>query len=232
MMEESIMDCSLQICQSLTVYLKVLAFYQSDHVQLTFYRLVHYFDVRRSLGSIARANGVVFTPHVVVKQAASMSKASAHTLKSFNRVKGLFEVVTHKGKNVQVLDLEKRTRTCGKWDALKYPCSHVLSACAYLSLNSRGYIQQYYSIFEYSATWASEFSPILHEAYWLESSIHGLLPNSELKRQEKGRSRSTRIRNGMDIKEAKKANRCGFYQKSGHNQKTCPSKPRKRPLDI
>nr|KAJ0206620.1 hypothetical protein LSAT_V11C500279080 [Lactuca sativa] len=201
-------------------------------VKLTFYRLVHYFDVRRSLGPTAQANGDVFTPHVVVKQAASMSKASAHTLKSFNRQKGIIEVVTQKGKNMQVVDLEKKTCTCGKWEIYKYPCSHVLSACAYLSLNTSQYIQRYYSIFEYSATWASDFSPIPHEAYWPETSIQGMLPNSELKRKEKGRPRSTRLRNGMDIKEGKKANLCGLCRLSGHNQKTCPSKPRKRPMDM
>nr|KAJ0189856.1 hypothetical protein LSAT_V11C800389420 [Lactuca sativa] len=130
-------------------------------VQLTFYRLVHYFDVRRSLGRFAQANGDVFTPHVVAKQAASMTKANAHTLKSFNRAKGIFEVVTQKGKNGQVVDLEKKTYTCGKWKIYKYPCSHVLSTCAFLSLNTSQYIQQFYSIFEYLATWAPEFSQFL-----------------------------------------------------------------------
>nr|GEY34104.1 hypothetical protein [Tanacetum cinerariifolium] len=33
-------------------------------VQLTFYRLVHYFNVRRPLGSGAQANGYPYTPHV------------------------------------------------------------------------------------------------------------------------------------------------------------------------
>ena len=56
-------------------------------VQLTFYRVVHYFDVRRSLGHNARANGDLFTPHVIAKQAGSISKASGHSLKSFNREK-------------------------------------------------------------------------------------------------------------------------------------------------
>ncbi|XP_042752114.1 uncharacterized protein LOC122194880 [Lactuca sativa] len=153
-------------------------------VKLTFYRLVHYFDVRRSLGPTAQANGDVFTPYVVV--------------------------VTQKRKNMQVVDLEKKTCTCGKWEIHKYPCSHVLSACAYLSLNTSQYIQQYYSIFEYSATWASDFFSVPHEAYWPETSIRGMLPNSELKRKERGRPRSTRLRNGMDIKEGKKANICGL----------------------
>ncbi|XP_035840400.1 uncharacterized protein LOC110914388 [Helianthus annuus] len=50
-------------------------------VQLTFYRLVHYFDVRRPMGSNAQDNGDMYTPHILAKQAASMSKAGAHSLR-------------------------------------------------------------------------------------------------------------------------------------------------------
>ncbi|XP_076905073.1 uncharacterized protein LOC143560716 [Bidens hawaiensis] len=197
-------------------------------VQLTFYRLVHYFDVRRPMGFSAQANGDMFTPHVLAKQAALMSKAGAHFLRDFNRQKGIFEVITQKGKNVQVVELYKKTCTCGKWEIFKYPCSHVLSACAKLSLNTWQYIDKCYSIANYCATWSSEFSPLHHEAYWPNSSyIRGLLPNSELKRDKKGRPRSTRLRNGMDIKEGKKPNTCGICKLSGHNRATCPLKPRR-----
>jgi hypothetical protein len=195
-------------------------------VQLTFYRLVHYFEVRRPLGSSAQANGDAYTPHVVAKQVAFMSKASAHFLRSFNRAKGIFELITQRGRNVQVVNLEEKTCTCGKWEIFKYPCSHVLGACAKLSLNSLQYVDRCYSIVEYCATWASEFSPLPHEAYWPQSSSTVLLPNLELLRNKKGRPRSTRLRNEMDTKERKKPNLCGICRQSGHNQKGCPSKPR------
>ncbi|KAL6545271.1 hypothetical protein OROGR_009145 [Orobanche gracilis] len=195
-------------------------------VQLTFYRLVHYFEVRRPLGSSAQANGDAYTPHVIAKQVALMSKASAHFLRSFNREKGIFELTTQRGRNVQVVNLEKKTCTCGKWEIFKYPCSHVSGACAKLSLDSWQYIDRCYSIVEYCATWASEFSPLPHEAYWPQSSSTKLLPNLELLRNKKGRPRSTRLRNEMDTKEGRKANLCGICKQSGHNRIGCPSKPR------
>ncbi|KAK1414794.1 hypothetical protein QVD17_30553 [Tagetes erecta] len=165
---------------------------------LTTNLLVHYYDVRRPMGSTAQANGDMYTPHVLAKQAASMSKAGAHSLRSFNRQKGIFDVITQKGKKVQV------------------------------SLNTWQYVDKCYSIVDYYATWSSEFSPLPHEAYWPNSSsIRKLLPNSELKRDKKGRPRSTRLRNGMDIKERKKFNLCGICKHPGHNRATCPSKPRR-----
>ncbi|XP_052625063.1 uncharacterized protein LOC111888441 [Lactuca sativa] len=81
-------------------------------VQLTFYRLVHYFEVRRPLGNSSRANGDAYTPHVLLKQVALMSKASAHSLRSFNREKCIFELITQRRRNVQVVNLEQKTCTC------------------------------------------------------------------------------------------------------------------------
>jgi len=81
---------------------------------------------------------------------------------------------------VQVINLEEKICTCGKWEIFKYPCSHVLGACAKLSLNSLQYVDRCYLIVEYCATWASEFSPLPHEAYWPQSSSTVLLPNLEL----------------------------------------------------
>ncbi|XP_052623600.1 uncharacterized protein LOC111881138 [Lactuca sativa] len=195
-------------------------------VQLTFYRMVHYFDVRHPLGSSSQANGDTHTPHVVVKQVALMAKASARSLRSFNREKCIFELITQKGRNVQVVNLEQKTCTCGKWEVFKYPCSHVLSACAKLSLNSWQYVDKCYSIEYYCATWASEFSPLPHEVYWPQSPFNELLPNLELLRNKKGRPRSTRLKNGMDIKEGRNVNLCGICRQPGHNRKRCPSMPR------
>lgn len=90
-----------------------------------------------------------------------MAKATAHSLRSFNREKGIFELITQSGKNVQVVNLQQKTCTCGKWEVFKYPCSHVLSACAKLSLNSWQYVDKWYSIVKYCDTWSSEFSPYL-----------------------------------------------------------------------
>ncbi|CAI9297141.1 unnamed protein product [Lactuca saligna] len=195
-------------------------------VQLTFYRMVHYFEVRRPLGSSSQANGDAHTPHVIAKQVTLMAKASAHSLRSFNREKGIFEFITQRGRNVQVVNLEQKTCTCGKWEAFKYPCSHVLSACAKLSLNSWQYVDKCYSIVYYCATWASEFSSLPHEAYWPQSPFNELLPNLELLRNKKGRPRSTRLKKGMDIKEGRNATLCGICGQSDHNKKRCPSKPR------
>nr|KAJ0200733.1 hypothetical protein LSAT_V11C600299930 [Lactuca sativa] len=59
--------------------------------QLTFYRLV-----RRPLGNSSRANGDAYTPHVLLKHVTLISKASAHFLRSFNREKSIFDLITQR----------------------------------------------------------------------------------------------------------------------------------------
>nr|XP_043633609.1 uncharacterized protein LOC122604809 [Erigeron canadensis] len=72
-----------------------------------------------------------------------------------------------------------------------------------------------------------QFSPIPHEAYRPQAPNIALLPNSELKRDKRGPPRSTRLRNGMDIKEGKKSTNCGICGERGHNRATCITKPKK-----
>lgn len=52
-------------------------------VQLTFYRLVHYFDVRRPLGISARTNGDAYTPPCCCKTSSFNVKIKCTFLKIF-----------------------------------------------------------------------------------------------------------------------------------------------------
>ena len=55
--------------------------------------MVHYIEMTRSLGYGTRANRDAYTPYDVTKQVASMSKLSAHSLRYFNREKGIIELI-------------------------------------------------------------------------------------------------------------------------------------------
>ncbi|KAL6523564.1 hypothetical protein OROGR_017167 [Orobanche gracilis] len=170
-------------------------------VQLTFYRLVHYFEMRRPLGSSAQANGDAYTPHVIAKQVALMSKTSAHFLRSFNREKGIFELTTQRGRNVQVVNLEEKTCTCVG--------NILIDVTQLLNIVLLGH---------------PSFLRFLMKRIGHNHRLQKLLPNLELLRNKKGRSRSTRLRNEMDTKEGRKANLCGICKQSGHNRIGCPSK--------
>ena len=122
--------------------------------------------------------------------------------------------------------MEKGTCSRGKWEINKYPCSHVLSVCCNLSLNSWQHIQKYYSIKEYCITCTFQFFSFHHEAYWSKPTLKLILDHS-FKHSEKGRPCSTRLWNEIDIKEGYTPILYGIYKTQGNDRRKYPSRPRK-----
>ncbi|PPS16998.1 hypothetical protein GOBAR_AA03578 [Gossypium barbadense] len=96
--------------------------------------------------------------------------------------------------------LRNKTCDCGVFDALRYPCTHVIAACQNLRLDPITYVDQVYKIEYMYNMWRHVFPPITDERKWppVLLSPFKLLPDRELHRKPKGRPCSTRICNNMD----------------------------------
>ena len=78
--------------------------------QLTFYRLVSYFDGRRTQGADAVSDGNLFTPSLRLNMLRIQQKGRAHRVVQFDRQDGVYEIKTafhgapgkNKGDNIQV----------------------------------------------------------------------------------------------------------------------------------
>ena len=99
----------------------------------------------------------LYTPQVTAKLQGYLTKANSHDLVSFDRQGGVFEVITasygermQRDHNKQVVQLDKGTCKCEKWQIYKFRCSCVIAVCRRLSLDSWQYIEEYYSIENYS----------------------------------------------------------------------------------
>ena len=77
----------------------------------------------------------------------------------------------------------------------------------------------------YANSYALEFNPIPHESYWPYPDFPIFYPN-QTSMMDKGRLRSSRIRNEMDLKEPSVRVRCGLCKIEGHNCCNCPTKNR------
>ena len=75
-------------------------------------------------------------------------------------------------------------------------------------------------------TWASQFFPLHHEAYWSEPELKLILDHN-LKHSKKGHPRSTRLRNKMDIKEGCTSIHCGICKTQGNDRRKYQSRPQK-----
>ncbi|PPR94799.1 hypothetical protein GOBAR_AA25869 [Gossypium barbadense] len=91
--------------------------------------------------------------------------------------------------------LTNRTCDCGRFDALRYPCAHVIAACQNLRLDPMSYVDEVYNIEYMYNVWRHVFPPVPDEHKWSSVSLalFKLLSDKDLRRKPKGRPCSTRI---------------------------------------
>ena len=116
----------------------------------------------------------------------------------------LFEVRTpinpnfaYRGNHRHEVNLRQSTCSCQKWQVYKIPYSHVITMCKYQSIFAMRYIDHYYHLEEQIACYASRFHMVLDSIHWNKLDFLVLFPIVKLRR-EKGRPRTTRLRNEMD----------------------------------
>lgn len=198
-------------------------------VQMTFYRVNDYFVLRRRAAAAALSDGGQYPPQIAAKLSAYGPRANRHSVRVFNFQQGIVEVKTgessvspNKGGHVQLVDLVSRICTCQKPQLYGHYCSHMLAACRHLSMDPHQYVAMWYNLATYLQTWQATFRPIPDPAYWPACQRPTLLPDPTMRRSAKGRPRSTRLHNEMDVREGRGTVRCGKCREPGHNRRHCP----------
>ncbi|KAH1114623.1 hypothetical protein J1N35_008001 [Gossypium stocksii] len=85
--------------------------------------------------------------------------------------------------------LRNRTYDCRRFDALHYPCAHVIAACQNLRIDPMSYVDEVYKLETMYNVWRHVFPPVPDERKWPPVSLtpFKLLPDRELRRKPKGR---------------------------------------------
>ncbi|KAL6318547.1 hypothetical protein AAG906_000625 [Vitis piasezkii] len=224
-----IMTTNMSKCS--IVYLKGTKFPITAFVQLTFYRVNSYFAVRKEHGASRLALGEQYTSYVDAKINANVVKAGSHEVVLYDHFQGLFHVKADKGSKktsfggrTYRVNLHEHGCTCGKTLIYGFPCSHILAACHFRSIDFRSFVQHYYTIQSCFSTWAPLFNPIHNEYEWPPYVGPVIVPADSMKRVSGGRPKSTRLHNEMDVREGKTSVTCGLCKQSGHNRCSCPNK--------
>ncbi|RVW46035.1 hypothetical protein CK203_068655 [Vitis vinifera] len=181
--------------------------------------------------ALSHDGGEQYTPYVDAKINANVVKAGSHEVVLYDHFQGLFHVKasrgskkTSSGGRTHRVNLREHRCTCGKTFIYGFPCSHILAACHFRSIDFRSFVQHYYTIQSYFSTWAPLFNPIHNEYKWPPYVGLVIVPADSMKRVSGGRPKSTRLHDEMDVREDKTSVTCGLCKQSGHNCRSCPNK--------
>lgn len=188
-------------------------------VKCTYARLVDYF-VQRGIAARDQLQArQVYCHKVMVALAKNHEKASAHMVRTYNVERTRFEVEegfnqrTHRNGYRWSVRLDERTCECGRFQAFKYPCDHVIAACARQSINYYDFVDPVYKLETVRDAYKAEWWALGNDLN-IPPAGDGprLIPDPTMVRV-RGRPRSTRIRNEMDLREPQPSRRNNSLQR-------------------
>ena len=105
---------------------------------------------------------------------------------------------TGEGAHTHRVSFVDKTCMCGKWEANKIPCSHLIAVCAKYNHDATEFMDHFYCVEERYHSYEPIFQPLKDRLEWPEPQERRIvMPNPRLIR-EKGWPKSTRIHNEMD----------------------------------
>ncbi|RVX16705.1 Serine/threonine-protein phosphatase 7 long form-like [Vitis vinifera] len=186
-----------------------------------------YFVVRREQGANRLASSEEYTPYVDAKMKANVVKAGSHEIVLYDHIQGQFHVKSNRGTKSSStrgrtyrVNLQEYACTCGKTLIYGFPCSHILAACHFRSVDFRPLVQHYYSTQSYYNTWAPLFHPIFNVYEWPPYDGPIIMPSESMKRASSGRPKSSRLHNEMDVREGKTS--ITYMEYRGHSSDPDP----------
>ena len=115
--------------------------------QLTFYQVNGYFTTRRDHGATQLASGEEYNLYVDAKINANVVKTRSHEFVLYDHFQGLFHVKASRGSKktsssgrTYRVNLCEYGSTCGKTLLYGFPCSHILMACHFHSIDFRSFV--------------------------------------------------------------------------------------------
>ena len=156
-------------------------------------------------------------------------KASTHAVIVFDRHRQNFSVQETMGNSdgrpnlAYAVKLHRSWCDCGKFQAFRIPCSHVIAACAYTRQDAYTHLSDVYKANTIMNVYSQSFSVLPMEDYWPPYKGDIVWHNDEMRRKKKERLNNTRIRTEMDSTD-KMIRFCSICRQPGHNKNNCPNR--------
>ncbi|KAH1206086.1 hypothetical protein GmHk_16G046634 [Glycine max] len=195
-------------------------------VKSTYSRCRKYFVDRGRQAQRQLREGQVYCSKLVTELRKNQEQACSHIVRVYDihstrfEVEETFNPITQRGGQKWAVNLNDHYCQCRRYSALHYPCSHIIAACGYVSMNYYQYIDVVYMNEHILKAYSAQWWPLGNEAAIPPSDEAWTLIPDPTTIRAKGRPKSTRIRNKMDWVEPsdhrQKCSRCGA---EGHNRR-------------
>ncbi|XP_072963748.1 uncharacterized protein [Typha angustifolia] len=120
--------------------------------------------------------------------------------------------------------LDTRYCSCGRWQICGFPCVHAVAFILSIRRNVSDYIDDYFTIEKYRATYAASIAPLPDKKLWKDPEV-GLDVFAPQRNRPRGRPRKKRIRGPNEellpsglMRPTKVCGQCG---ERGHNRRSC-----------
>lgn len=157
-------------------------------------------------------------PNILKKLEAE--KSEARYCKSVCAGRGIWQVSAF--GNQYVVDLNKHTCGCRKWDLIGIPCLHVVSAIQGFKQRPESYVDDILTKDAYARTYCGMIYPVTDETQWEKTPFPDVDP--PVARTQPGRPKTKRTRasdeprvQGRSV--AKTTIRCSVCKEFGHNSR-------------
>ncbi|CAK8564130.1 unnamed protein product [Lathyrus sativus] len=197
-------------------------------VRATYYRLGSLFAARGKKWSAVLESGQLFSETCMKYMKEETVKEASHRVRAFDSHDYSFIVDETKDYNegrpmgYYKVEIHKNWCDCGKFQTFCMPRSYVIVACSSVRQDPFLQLSEVYKVVNLFGISNNSFLVVTSEDYW--STYHGdtIYHNENMRRNKKGRSKSTQIRTEMDTTE-KMERLCGICRLSGHTRKRCPN---------
>lgn len=197
-------------------------------VRATYFRMASLFAIRGKRWSAVSQSGQLFSESCMKVMKDESIKASTHAVTVFDRHRLTFSVQETMDHNEGRPNLSYAVRLsngwcdCGKFQAFRMPCSHVIAACAYTRWDAYSHLSNVYRVDSLMNVYNKCFHVVAMEEYWPPYEGDIVWHNEEMRRKKKGHPNNTRIQTEMDTMD-KMIRKCSICRQPGHNRKHCPN---------
>ncbi|KAL2322389.1 hypothetical protein Fmac_026768 [Flemingia macrophylla] len=138
-------------------------------VRSTYMRCAEYFVQRGVHAQEDVIAGKVFVDNVMRILGKNQETACSHMVRRFDTRKSKFKIeeafnpVTQTGGKIWKVNLQERSCQSGKFTAFHLPCSHVIAACGFVSMDYYQFVDRVYSTHSILRAYSGSWEPIGNE---------------------------------------------------------------------